>query len=329
MIKVSVIIPAYNIEKYIERCLVSIKNQSEKNIEIIVVNDGSTDDTLKVINEVALNDQRFIIIDKKNEGIIEARKSGFDIAKGKYILFVDGDDWISLNAVETLYNYAEINSLDIVINNAWSTDGINKKNFNIFNENLVNEMINDPLKYFLLDQIAPSMCGKLIRRKYITENKIEFVKSLSYGEDLASVAVWFMNSPKVDFIKERFYYYYQRNNSISKKPNEKIIEIIDSVNFIKNKLNECNLLNKYNEEFEKLSYRHIFVSKILRINKIYKYRKSVFDGYKKMNINIEKNKYVKEELNYYNFNYKLRVYLYHVNYYLGELYDVLRGYISK
>ena len=65
MIKVSVIIPAYNIEKYIERCLVSIKNQSEKNIEIIVVNDGSTDDTLKVINEVALNDKRFIIIDKK------------------------------------------------------------------------------------------------------------------------------------------------------------------------------------------------------------------------------------------------------------------------
>lgn len=65
MIKVSVIIPDYNIEKYIERCLVSIKNQSEKNIEIIVVNDGSTDDTLKVINEVALNDKRFIIIDKK------------------------------------------------------------------------------------------------------------------------------------------------------------------------------------------------------------------------------------------------------------------------
>ena len=190
-------------------------------------------------------------------------------------------------------------------------------------------MRNDPLKYFLIDQILPSMWGKLIKKEYIIKNNISFVRKLNYAEDLASVAVWFMNSPKVDFIKERFYYYYQRSNSISKKPNEKIIEIIDSVNFIKNKLNECNLLNKYNEEFEKLSYRHIFVSKILRINKIYKYRKSVFDGYKKMNINIGKNKYIKEELNYYNFNYKLRVYLYHVNYYLGELYDVLRGYIGK
>ena len=329
MIKVSVIIPAYNIEKYIERCLVSIKNQSEKNIEIIVVNDGSTDDTLKVINEVALNDKRFIIIDKKNEGIIEARKSGFDIAKGKYILFVDGDDWISLNIISSLYNYAEINNLDIVVNNAWSTDGINKKAFNTFNENVVDEMRNDPLKYFLIDQILPSMWGKLIKKEYIIKNNISFVRKLNYAEDLASVAAWFMNSPKVDFIEERYYYYYQRSDSISKKPNEKIIEIIDSVNFIKNKLNEYNLLNKYNEEFEKLSYRHIFVSKILRINKIYKYRKSVFDGYKKMNINIGKNKYIKEELNYYNFNYKLRVYLYHVNYYLGELYDVLRGYIGK
>lgn len=329
MIKVSVIIPAYNIEKYIERCLVSIKNQSEKNIEIIVVNDGSTDDTLKVINEVALNDKRFIIIDKKNEGIIEARKSGFDIAKGKYILFVDGDDWISLNTISSLYNYAEINNLDIVVNNAWSTDGINKKAFNTFNENVVDEMRNDPLKYFLIDQILPSMWGKLIKKEYIIKNNISFVRKLNYAEDLASVAAWFMNSPKVDFIEERYYYYYQRSDSISKKPNEKIIEIIDSVNFIKNKLNECNLLNKYNEEFEKLSYRHIFVSKILRINKIYKYRKSVFDGYKKMNINIGKNKYIKEELNYYNFNYKLRVYLYNVNYYLGELYDVLRGYIGK
>ena len=226
MIKVSVIIPAYNIEKYIERCLVSIKNQSEKNIEIIVVNDGSTDDTLKVINEVALNDKRFIIIDKKNEGIIEARKSGFDIAKGKYILFVDGDDWISLNTISSLYNYAEINNLDIVVNNAWSTDGINKKAFNTFNENVVDEMRNDPLKYFLIDQILPSMWGKLIKKEYIIKNNISFVRKLNYAEDLASVAAWFMNSPKVDFIEERYYYYYQRSDSISKKPNEKIIEII-------------------------------------------------------------------------------------------------------
>ena len=161
-------------------------------------------------------------------------------------------------------------------------------------------MRNDPLKYFLIDQILPSMWGKLIKKEYIIKNNISFVRKLNYAEDLASVAVWFMNSPKVDFIEERYYYYYQRSDSISKKPNEKIIEIIDSVNFIKNKLNECNLLNKYNEEFEKLSYRHIFVSKILRINKIYKYRKSVFDGYKKMNII---NSIFKERMNEYGVKY--------------------------
>lgn len=85
MIKVSVIIPAYNIENYIERCLISIKNQTLKNIEVIVINDGSTDKTLEAIKNAAEGDDRFRIINKDNEGIIEARKSGLNIAKGEYI----------------------------------------------------------------------------------------------------------------------------------------------------------------------------------------------------------------------------------------------------
>ncbi|MDU4936124.1 MAG: glycosyltransferase family A protein, partial [Peptostreptococcaceae bacterium] len=101
--KVSIIIAAYNIEDYINRCLNSIVNQSFKDIEIIVVNDGSTDNTINIINNFAKNDVRIKVIDKKNGGLIEARKSGLARASGEYILFLDGDDWLHIEAIEKLY----------------------------------------------------------------------------------------------------------------------------------------------------------------------------------------------------------------------------------
>ena len=100
--KVSVIIPAYNIEDYIGRCLESIIKQTLKDIEIIVVNDGSNDNTLAIINVFARKDNRIKIVDKKNKGSIEARKSGFKVANGEFILFIDGDDWIENDCLEIL-----------------------------------------------------------------------------------------------------------------------------------------------------------------------------------------------------------------------------------
>ena len=97
--KVSVIIAAYNIEKYIQRCIESVVNQSEREIEIIIVNDGSTDNTLNIINKVNELDDRIIVINKKNQGLIEARKTGLKYANGEFILFLDGDDWLENNCI--------------------------------------------------------------------------------------------------------------------------------------------------------------------------------------------------------------------------------------
>ena len=96
MEEVSVIIIAYNIEQYIEKCIKSVINQTFKEIEILIVNDGSTDKTLSIINEWALKDKRIKIINQVNKGAIEARKAGLDKCNGKYVLFVDGDDWLEL-----------------------------------------------------------------------------------------------------------------------------------------------------------------------------------------------------------------------------------------
>ena len=111
-IKVSVIIPVYNVEKYIERCILSVINQTLKDIEIIIVNDGSTDDTKKNI-EKYLNDKRIVYVEQKNSGLSGARNKGLSIAKGDYISFIDSDDYVDNNFIEKLYNALIKNNADV------------------------------------------------------------------------------------------------------------------------------------------------------------------------------------------------------------------------
>ena len=116
--KISVIVPVYNVEKYLPECLDSIINQTLRDIEIICLNDGSTDNSLSILKEYASKDERIILIDKKNDGLGYTRKVGLDIAKGKYILFCDSDDYYAeLTAFEELYNYAEKVKVEVVIFN--------------------------------------------------------------------------------------------------------------------------------------------------------------------------------------------------------------------
>lgn len=113
MIKVSIIVPVYNVEKFLEKCLDSLTNQTLKDIEIICVNDGSTDKSFEILNNYAKQDLRIKIINQKNSGLSAARNSGMNIAQGKYIGFVDSDDWVDLDFFEKLYNVAIKNNADI------------------------------------------------------------------------------------------------------------------------------------------------------------------------------------------------------------------------
>src|SRR5574344_2160891 len=114
MPKVSVIIPIYNVEKYLRQCLDSVVNQTLKDIEIICINDGSTDSTLSIIKEYATNDNRIKIIDKKNSGYGDSMNQGLDMATGDYIGIVESDDFAELNMFDKLYNKAIENNLDLV-----------------------------------------------------------------------------------------------------------------------------------------------------------------------------------------------------------------------
>ena len=106
-IKVSIIVPVYNVEKYLKRCLDSITNQTLKELEIICINDGSTDNSLKILKQYAHKDKRISIINKQNEGLSVARNTGMEAASGEYIGFVDSDDWIDLDFYKKLYTTAK------------------------------------------------------------------------------------------------------------------------------------------------------------------------------------------------------------------------------
>lgn len=116
-ILVSVIVPVYNAEKYLNRCLESLINQTLKNIEIICINDGSTDNSLQIIKDYSNKDNRIVVIDQQNQGVSASRNQGMKIAKGEYLAFCDADDWLDLEFYEKLYRETENGTIDVVKGN--------------------------------------------------------------------------------------------------------------------------------------------------------------------------------------------------------------------
>lgn len=320
--KISVIIIAYNIEEYIERCLKSVLMQSLSEIEIIIINDGSTDNTLKIINELVINDNRVKIINKKNSGIIEARKSGIEIASGEYILFVDGDDWLELNACDRLYEIATENNLDLIIYNAFWVYKDKKDSYSIIKNK---ESIKlDPLKNLFLGKIIPAMWGKLIKREFLNKFNIDYPNKISYGEDLATVSSWLINKPKIDILNECLYNYYQRENSITNMVSNKFLDIIEAINFIELQLKEKNIYDKYKKEFEYMLYNHLFILKFITINHLSYINIQIYNKFKEKHIKVFNNEYILDDIVKGNIWLKTRIIFYLLNLRLGKLYDAFR-----
>lgn len=317
--KVSIIIAAYNIENYIERCLESVVNQTFKYLEIIVVNDGSTDNTLKKIEKFKNNDERIIIVNKKNRGLIEARKSGFKVASGEYILFIDGDDWLDTKAIETLYKIAKNDNYDIIqygyliaFENGTFKNGFNYKE----EKNFINDEFLDVL---LKGKINHMIWCKFIKREYIQKNNITFPSNVSFGEDLAFSVSLAVNNPNIYVIKDWLYYYYKRNTSLMNNISPKMLEIYDVTMFIKKILINNGVFEKYIEEFEYMAYMQNYY---LRIDLIYLYEndigKEMFNRWKSLNINIKNNKYYKELYNREKFKARVIARICEKNYFLGK-----------
>lgn len=318
MCKVSVIIIAYNIEGYITKCINSMINQTMEDIEIIVVNDGSTDKSLQQINNIALEDNRIKVINKKNEGPMQARIAGLDVASGDYIQFVDGDDWMAPDAIEKLFNKAKKEAADIILFNFYRAYNDQRlKASKSFRKDFQKK--NDNIKCVMLSHILPSICTKFIKREFLIKNRIEF-PSLSYAEDLATTVNIFLYYPSVSTIDENLYYYYQRDDSITKKVDHKLLDIPIAVDYIKDLLIERGIIQVYQKEFEYLAFTHIFYNKVICTSKYNEIHRKLMGSWKKHRIKIHENPYFIDFNKQCQFGLKLKMRFFNHNYNWGLFY---------
>ena len=208
--KLSIIIPVYNIKQYLSKCLNSILEQSFKDFEIICVNDGSTDNSLAILQEFKDKDERIIIIDKKNEGSGVARNTALDIAKGEYVYFVDGDDWLENDALEKIISKADELQTDILIfgglsyyenkgqNGGYSANKLPKKYLNrIFS---AKDIKKDIFKF-------PSTAWtKLYRRDFLEKNDIKF-QLIKAGQDQLPFFHSMITGQRIALYPENLYCY--------------------------------------------------------------------------------------------------------------------------
>lgn len=213
---ISIIIPVFNREQYLERCLDSIVGQTYENLEILIVNDGSTDNSPGILRKYAVQDTRIRIIDKEYGGVSDARNCGLDHATGNYIAFVDSDDWVSPTYIERLYqNIKEYNADISTVRylKVWDNDPLEKKHsgrikiIEYSNLGAIEEMCYQR-------HIDNGACGKLFAKKLFAD--IRYPSGKIY-EDLARTYRLLWNADKTVYCSEQLYYYYQHSNSIMNK----------------------------------------------------------------------------------------------------------------
>ena len=299
--KVSVIIPVYNSEKYLKRCLESVLNQTLKEIEIIVINDGSKDSSLSIIKNYLKKDERIILIDKCNEGVSRARNEGIKISKGIYCLNVDSDDWIEENYCQSLYDKAERENLDIVISDFFDDWDNGKMKYNI--QLSVDE--NDPIKSEqYLQKIFDGetnvyMWNKLIRRELYKKYCIKYPEKIKIGEDFVVLVQLIYFSKNIGKINAAFYHYIINPDSVMRNIGIKELENwLEAFNEIDLFFNDKGL-NK-----EKLINRKLINLSILFNIKL----NGTKDEKKLINYYIEIIQ--KSNINKNNFTLKLRIYFY-------------------
>lgn len=245
-IKVSIIVPVYNVENWIEECLISLLNQTLKEIEIILINDGTKDNSIKKI-EKYLDDERIILINQENKGLSGARNRGLEIAKGEYISFVDSDDYIDKEMLEKMYDSS--NNLDIIfcdfisfVDNQFNRENFRKK-YEYFKNNL---NIKTGSKYYIPELTV--VWNKLYKREFIHENNIKFIENIIHEDNDFTLRTLLL-AKKVKYIEEPLYYYRDKRegsimSSISK--DRKILSFVEIIKNIK------KYEDKITDDFSKL-----------------------------------------------------------------------------
>ena len=239
-ITLSIIVPIYNVEKYLDDCINSILSQTFKDFELILVNDGSTDNCGEICEKFKKLDSRIIVIHQENQGVSAARNTGISISTGEYIGFVDPDDTIKSDMYENLIKYSFNGSIDIVvckirtINTVMQTEKVSniwyKRNIVIEKDDIQQRLIPDILQK---DSYSLLSCVNKIYKNYLLKQSCQFDEEMTHGEDARLNLNLITQINKIVFLDKDLYIYYRRpEESLTKKIRENMFQIIkDNKNF--------------------------------------------------------------------------------------------------
>ncbi len=262
MPKVSIIVPIYNVEMYIGKCLETLVNQTLKDIEIILVNDGSKDGSAEIAKKYLKKyPEKIIYLEKENGGLSDSRNYGLPHAKGEYIAFLDSDDYVEENMYEEMYELAKKEDSDMVqCNFYWEYPDKNKKK--------IGELRQYSNKKEMLVKTRVEAWNKLIKREILEQNpEIKFPKGLRY-EDVEFTYKLVPYVEKVSILNKPFIHYIQRGNSISNTQNERTKEIFNVLDNVIKYYKEKNLYEEYEEQLEYVYVKTVFCRSLLRMVKI-------------------------------------------------------------
>lgn len=294
-ILVSIIVPVYNVRNYIEKCLESLVNQTLKNIEIIVVNDGSPDDSQVIIDQYTQKYPNLIkSYIKENGGLSDARNYGMKKATGDYIAFVDSDDYVDNTMYQKLYDKAISGNFDLVVCdlNYVYPDSIRPCSSNIKADIVSKEDIKS-----IMTNIYPSAWNKLYKRNLL--DNISFKKGV-WWEDVEFIYRLLPSVNSIGVVKENLYQYVQRDGAITGTFNDKIYHYIDNWNGVIDFYKKNNLFDEYKQELEYSYVRYLYatmIKSLLKWKNKEKYDIGVDWAIQNVNEqfpNYKKNKYIKK-----------------------------------
>jgi len=250
-IKISIIIPVYNTALYLKQCLDSIIDQTFADFECICINDGSTDSSQNILEDYSKKDPRFKIISQQNTGVSEARNTGLKTAYGKYIIFVDSDDWITKNHIKVLYDTIEKYGCDVVTAEAFF---YNEKTKKTYTKKLPEKFYGYPInsedikqKIMTVLDICPCWC-KIYKRDFLKSKSIYFQKCPM--EDIIFIYDIFTSDCSIMFIKDTIYFYRKNiEGSATYNSPERIYSVFNCFRFLKQKLIATNRYEKFKKAF--------------------------------------------------------------------------------
>ncbi len=300
---ISIVVPVYKVEKYLHQCVDSILNQTFYDFELILVNDGSPDNSPAICDEYASKDKRVTVIHQKNGGQTAARNAGLKRARGKYVFFVDSDDWLELNALEIACKSAIDNDADIVTFDSYFNYSFHQSPVKqpipsgVFDKAGLIKNIYPKMIYsgrFFYFGIYAAMWNKIFRRSLLTPNMVNVDPAIKLGEDGVTTFATFLDAEKVCVLGGQYLYHYRDNNisltrSYCRDQFDSVIKLINALRDINKNKNVYDLSDQINY-YLAYNIRSIFIEEFY-----YRYKKSFAERYRYLR-SIAGNSFVTESI---------------------------------